>query len=264
VNRSRALLLCFVAGLAASFALAGYHPFGNADLYAPNHDEAPFRASAEIPPTVRSILIEKCADCHSNRTNAPFYGRLAPVSWLLERDVIEARKAMNLSSWASYSQDKRDVLLAKVLHEAKSGAMPPLQYRFIHWSARMTESDLKVIGQYANRSGSTSTNSSSDDPGDPEHGKALFEKRCTGCHALTQNKEGPRLQSVFGRTSGSISDFAYSKALRSANIVWDGASLDKWLTDPDAFVAGNEMDFAVSNSQERRDIISYLRQNSGR
>lgn len=264
MNRSRALMMFFLVGLAASFALAGYHPFGNANLYAPNRDGSPFGTSPEIPPTVRSMLIEKCADCHSNRPNAPLYGRLAPVSWLLERDVIGARKAMNLSSWASYSQDKRDVLLAKILHEAKSGAMPPLQYRLIHWRARITEQDLKLISQLANRSGSKGGDSSLDVPGDPERGKALFEKRCTGCHALEQNKEGPRLQAVYGRTTGSISDFAYSKALRSAKVVWDEASLDKWLTDPDVFISGNDMDFAVSNSQERRDIISYLRQNSQR
>jgi cytochrome c2 len=34
-------------------------------------------------------------------------------------------------------------------------------------------------------------------------------------------------------------------------------SLDKWLADPDKFIAGNDMDFQVSKPQDRQDLISY-------
>jgi len=100
--------------------------------------------------------------------------------------------------------------------------------------------------------------------GDPARGKALFEKRCTGCHTLTQNKEGPRLQGVYGRTSGTVAGFAYSAALKKAGVVWDEGSLEKWLADPDVLIPGNDMDFLVAKAQERRDLISYLRQSSGK
>ena len=63
--------------------------------------------------------------------------------------------------------------------------------------------------------------------GDPARGKELFEKRCTGCHALTQNREGPQLQGVYGRTSGTAAGFAYSAALKKAQIVWDEESLEQ-------------------------------------
>jgi cytochrome c len=100
--------------------------------------------------------------------------------------------------------------------------------------------------------------------GDTARGKALFEKRCTGCHALTENHEGPALKGVYGRTSGAAAGFAYSAALKKAAIVWNDKTLDQWLADPDAFIAGNEMDFLVSKPQERQDLISYLRTISGR
>src|ERR1700743_2440324 len=51
--------------------------------------------------------------------------------------------------------------------------------------------------------------------GDADRGKQLFEKRCTGCHSLDQEKQGPRLRNVYGRTAGSISAFKYSDALKS-------------------------------------------------
>ncbi len=100
--------------------------------------------------------------------------------------------------------------------------------------------------------------------GDPAHGKELFEARCTGCHALEQSHEGPKLQGVYGRTSGTVPGFAYSEALKKAAIVWDETSLEKWLTDTDALVPGNAMDFSVPKAQERQDLISFLKQSSGK
>jgi cytochrome c len=52
--------------------------------------------------------------------------------------------------------------------------------------------------------------------------------------------------------------------LKKAAIVWDGRSLDKWLSDPDQFVSGNNMDFLVAKPQERADVVAYLRRESGR
>jgi cytochrome c len=95
-------------------------------------------------------------------------------------------------------------------------------------------------------------------------GQAVFEKRCTGCHALTTEREGPRLQGVFGRTVGAVPGFPYSHALREAHTVWNAESLDKWLTEPDSFLAGSNMDFRVPKPQERRDLIAFLAKSSGK
>jgi cytochrome c len=52
--------------------------------------------------------------------------------------------------------------------------------------------------------------------------------------------------------------------LKKARIAWDEKSLEQWLADPDAFLPGNNMDFLVPKSQERRDLISYLKISSGK
>jgi cytochrome c len=106
----------------------------------------------------------------------------------------------------------------------------------------------------------TGTNAAADGEGDPVHGKEVFEKRCTGCHAMTHDREGPRLAGVYGRTSGGVAGFAYSPELKKAQIVWTEKTLDSWLADPDAFVPGNNMEFRVAKPQERRDVIRFLRQ----
>jgi cytochrome c len=96
------------------------------------------------------------------------------------------------------------------------------------------------------------------------NGKALFEKRCGGCHALDRDKEGPRLGGVYGRTSGSVDSFQYSDALKKAKIVWNDEMLDRWLTDTEKVAPDNDMTFHVEKANERSDIIAYLKQNSGK
>jgi len=93
-------------------------------------------------------------------------------------------------------------------------------------------------------------------------GKELFEKRCGGCHALDRDKEGPRLQGVYGRTAGSVDSFQYSDALKKSGIKWNSETLEKWLTDTDKLVPGNDMTFRVEKAEERREIIAWLQQTS--
>lgn len=100
--------------------------------------------------------------------------------------------------------------------------------------------------------------------GDSMRGKDLFEKRCGGCHSLDTDKEGPRLRNVYGRKAGSISSFKYSDALKGAQVTWDQASLDKWLTNTESVVPDNDMDFHVAKADERADIIEYLRASSAK
>ena len=93
-----------------------------------------------------------------------------------------------------------------------------------------------------------------------ERGKELFEKRCSGCHALDKEKEGPRLRGVFGRTSGTVPSFQYSDALKAAHITWDAATLDKWLAGPEQFVPDSDMAFQLVKADERAEVIAYLKQ----
>ena len=91
-------------------------------------------------------------------------------------------------------------------------------------------------------------------------GQELFERRCTGCHALDHDKEGPRLGGVYARMSGSVPSFNYSNALKNARITWTAEALDRWLADPEKLVPDNDMAFHVESAAERSDIIEYLKQ----
>ena len=95
-------------------------------------------------------------------------------------------------------------------------------------------------------------------------GQEVFERRCTGCHALDRDKEGPRLSGVVGRKAGSVTSFEYSEALKNSGIVWSTESLDKWLQDPAKLVPDNDMAFHVESAAERADIIDYLQRSAGK
>ena len=92
-----------------------------------------------------------------------------------------------------------------------------------------------------------------------QDGKSLFEKRCSGCHALDADHEGPRLRGVFGRPAAKVKTFKYSEALQKAKVTWDEGELDKWLTDTESIVPDNDMGFRVTKQEERAAIISYLK-----
>ena len=92
-----------------------------------------------------------------------------------------------------------------------------------------------------------------------ERGKGLFERSCSGCHALDKDKEGPRLRGVYARISGSVTSFHYSDALKTAQLTWNDETLDKWLADPEQLVPDNDMAFQLTRADERREIIAYLK-----
>jgi cytochrome c len=91
----------------------------------------------------------------------------------------------------------------------------------------------------------------------------VFERRCTGCHAMDENREGPQLRTVYGRKAGSVAGFLYSAKLKSSGLTWNPETLDQWLTDPDAMVPGNDMSFATPKATDRKDVIAYLQQAAG-
>ncbi|MBB5343063.1 heme-binding domain-containing protein [Tunturibacter empetritectus] len=246
-----------VLTVASVVGLGFVHPFGNPRVE-PAKGFGTLLQGAKMPSDAKAVLITKCADCHSSETRWPVYARIAPGSWLIERDIVEARKKMDLSQWEGLSPDQQDVLMSKIVQEAKSGEMPPLQYRLLHWDAALSKSDVLALSMLGKNVGKSEA--ASEGAADATHGKALFERRCTGCHAMEVDREGPRLAGVFGRKSGSSAGFTYSDGLKNSGLTWDQATLEKWLSDPDSMIPDNKMSFSVPKAEERRDLIAYLKQ----
>jgi len=100
-------------------------------------------------------------------------------------------------------------------------------------------------------------------PGDAARGKRLF-LQCQACHALQAGAPGtvgPSLGGVVGRKAGSIEGYSYSPALRASGLVWNAATLDQWLEQPNVLVPGTKMIFAgVANPADRAALVAFLEQ----
>ena len=127
--------------IVASGSLSFVHPWGN-----PRNENvgAPILNGTEIPDNVREILTRKCADCHSNQTHWPIYSSMAPASWLIERDVVRGRSALNLSAWPGIGAEDRIAVLARIAAEVRSAEMPPKPYALIH-AAALTETEKQQV-----------------------------------------------------------------------------------------------------------------------
>jgi nitrite reductase (NO-forming) len=96
--------------------------------------------------------------------------------------------------------------------------------------------------------------------GDPGAGRLVFRK-CQVCHSLDAGKDilGPSLAGIVGRKSGAEPNYAYSPAMKQANLTWDANTLDAYLNDPQKVVPGNKMPFpGLKTAQDRADVIDFL------
>lgn len=95
---------------------------------------------------------------------------------------------------------------------------------------------------------------------DPKEGARAF-RLCLPCHSLEPGRHmtGPNLDDVFGRQAGTAKGFdRYSDALRKSALSWDEQTLDAWLKNPNAFLPGSRMTFAVPDDATRANLIAYL------
>jgi len=109
-----------------------------------SRDNPPVVQDVAAPEKVSEILRRACYDCHSNETRWPWYANVAPVSWLVGRDVHEGRRHLNFSDWARYSR-KRD----EVWEEVEKGDMPLWFYVPLHADAKLSEEDRAAIKRWA-------------------------------------------------------------------------------------------------------------------
>jgi cytochrome c len=128
--------ICLFA-TASLLTLPFVHPFG------------PVRQQRSGNPLPDAPLLAKvCGNCHSERTEWPLYSYLPGVSWVLEKDVADARAHLNLSRWPEYSAEERRDLLGRIAAETRSHEMPPARYQILHPEARLSDADIQAIGDW--------------------------------------------------------------------------------------------------------------------
>ncbi len=110
--------------------------------YGKDHVNPPVVAEPQWDkPQTKELFYRVCGNCHSNTTTWPWYSSIAPVSWLVQRDVDEGREHFNVSMWGAQKVNKgRDAA-----DELREGDMPPWFYVIGHPEAKLSD-DVK--GQF--------------------------------------------------------------------------------------------------------------------
>jgi hypothetical protein len=111
-------------------------------------DNPPVEFDMPSPAGIKAVLERSCYDCHSHETRWPWYGYVAPVSWLFAFNVAEARSELNLSTWKVYRPDKRRRLLWDALEEIEEESMPPWDYLLVHPGARLSEKEREMLREW--------------------------------------------------------------------------------------------------------------------
>jgi heme-binding protein len=131
-------------GAAAIVAVGGaqIHPFGTTGVSGTNQT---ILRDAQIDPDTLALVQRACQNCHSEGTVWPWYGHVAPISWLLARDVQQARLHVNLSQWQDYSTDDRLRLLSEIGSAVRNREMPVQRYLLLHPEARLTNIEREQL-----------------------------------------------------------------------------------------------------------------------
>jgi hypothetical protein len=134
-------------GILAAIALPAAILSASARLAGAGGVPAPTSA-LQAPAPVQAILERACYDCHSDRTRWPWYSAVAPLSWLIERDVRLGRQQLNFSRWGSYYPVTRRHKLQWIGRVVRSARMPPKSYLFMHPQGRLSPADRAQIERW--------------------------------------------------------------------------------------------------------------------
>lgn len=135
VNKLLKLILILIVVVVGFFLIIQLVPYGK------NHTNPPVVQEPQWnSPETRALAQRACYDCHSNESTWPWYSNIAPISWLVQRDVDEGRAKLNFSEWGMGEQETEE--LYEVVAE---GEMPPRIYLITHPEARLSAAEKEAL-----------------------------------------------------------------------------------------------------------------------
>ncbi len=112
-----------------------------AQLIPAERSNPPVVGDVTAPPEIKATLRRACYDCHSNETRWPWYGHVAPFSWLVASHVRSGRKELNFFEWSAYYPQTRRHKLQWMGRALRANEMPPWWYSLTHPASRLSERD---------------------------------------------------------------------------------------------------------------------------
>jgi hypothetical protein len=109
----------------------------------------PLFQGAQIDTPTLALFQRACQNCHSQNTQWPWYSRIPPASWMIRKDVYEARRHVDFSNWNSYFPEQREDLLTRIGLAARTGRMPLPRYTLLHREAVLATQERQQIYEWS-------------------------------------------------------------------------------------------------------------------
>jgi Haem-binding domain len=128
----------------------------------------PVTSEIHASAAVDAVLRRSCYDCHSNETVWPWYSRVAPISFVVSRDVHQGRHHLNFSTWGEYDSVRQAKSVREIWKQVSTGEMPMSIYLPFHPHARLGDPDKAALEAWA-KSVAAANPSLSSEPDDHDH-----------------------------------------------------------------------------------------------
>jgi hypothetical protein len=104
-----------------------------------------------VPQEVDAILKVSCNDCHSNKTEYPWYANIQPVAWWLDEHVVDGKRHLNFSEFTNRPIAIQNHKLEEVIEMVEEKEMPMEEYTYLglHSEANLTDAQRQVLIDWA-------------------------------------------------------------------------------------------------------------------
>lgn len=111
-------------------------------------DGADFIGINEPPDRIGKLIVSSCYDCHSNRTEYPWYSHVQPIGWLLQYHIDNGKSELNFSEYGHYSDRRKRMKLESSINQIEDGEMPLFSYTILHPEAKLSNADKRMLIDY--------------------------------------------------------------------------------------------------------------------
>jgi len=147
-----------VIGVVTFIVIQFFQPEKNISEITQNH----IFKQEQLPENVQQTLKNACMDCHSNNTDYPWYNKIAPVSWMLNKHVTEGKKELNFSEWGEMDAYDKIGALEDIRQEIEQKTMPLKEYAALHKEAKLTDEKRAALIAWIDKKGGELVKTSSE------------------------------------------------------------------------------------------------------
>ena len=97
---------------------------------------------------IAEMVRDACYDCHSNQTVYPWYSRVAPVSWYLDKHIRDGKEELNFSDYGELDKADKIGMFADFCDVLDAGTMPLRSYMMLHANARLSDEQRELLCEW--------------------------------------------------------------------------------------------------------------------